>query len=337
MSNQPTHLVLEVCGADGQKRYFDLASDALTIGRTADCDVQLDSVRVSRCHARLIPDPSGAWLIRDMASRNGMRINGHTATENLLQSTDVVQIEEWELRVRPRRELEHDGTETTRWSAETEPDASGFTTLFTSPNPRLEAAHLAMVSALGQRLAEIPQDRQRLTYLCRALVEADMRCSTAVVLRVNRVDFRQSPQLLCPVQFRNGCAAPRIVRGIVEAAVNGERPILAGGALASGLTINFAEERPRCSCFHRLPPAHRGGGRRCVVRHRATPMWNRRLAGADHPCGRAVEKGPIADRGPPQHAGQPGPAARSEKGSGNSDVPGTAKCRRAGTANRHRI
>jgi phosphoserine phosphatase RsbU/P len=251
MPHDPTTSILEVCGADGQKKTYDLAGDALTIGRSPDCDVQLESVRVSRCHAQLCRDPSGAWLIRDLASRNGTRINGQSITKHLLEAGDVMQIGEWELRLRAHDERED--SDTTHWSSDEQADAGGFTTLATAPPLQLDARHLVLVGALGQRLAEIGQDRQRMTYLCRSLVEGEMRCSTAVVLRVNRHDFRQPPQLLCPVQFRHGTAPPRISRGIVEAAVNGERPILAGGALASGLTINVAEEDRGVHAFIACP------------------------------------------------------------------------------------
>jgi serine phosphatase RsbU (regulator of sigma subunit) len=188
-----------------------------------------------------------------MASRNGTRVNGQTITEHRLESGDVVEIGGWELRVGPRHEPEQEDAETTFWSSEQELDASGFTTLATAPAPVLGAGHLVMVGALGQRLVEIPQDRARMTYLCRALVEGEMRCSTAVVLRVNRADFHQPPQLLCPMQLRGDSAPPRISRGIVEAAVNGERPILAGGALSSGLTVNFAEEDRGVHAFIACP------------------------------------------------------------------------------------
>jgi serine phosphatase RsbU (regulator of sigma subunit) len=253
MSLDPTSSVLQVRGADGQTRYFDLAADSLIIGRSPDCAVHLDSIRVSRCHAQLCRDPSGAWLIRDMGSRNGTRVNGQHVTEHPLQAADVVQIGEWELTVGPRHEQERDDADSTRWSLEEVADVGGFTTLAGAPPLRLDSGHLALVGALGQKLAEIASDRQRMTCLCRTLVEDEMRCATAVVLRVNRRDFAQPPQLLCPMQLCRDGAPARISRGIVEAAVNSEQPILAGGALASGFTINVAEEDRGVHAFIACP------------------------------------------------------------------------------------
>jgi serine phosphatase RsbU (regulator of sigma subunit) len=253
MSHDVTTSVLQIRATDGQKRCVDLSGDVVSIGRSADCDVQLESVRVSRCHAQLTRDSGGAWIIRDLDSRNGTRVNGQSITEHPLQAGDIVQIGEWELRLRPPHEQEHDDADTTHWSTDEPADADGFTTLATAPPLQLDARHLALVGGLGQRLAEIAQDRQRMTYLCRSLVEGEMRCSAAVVLRVNRRDFRQPPQLLCPMQIHHGCVPPRISRGIVEAAVNGERPILAGGALASGLTINVAQEDRGVHAFIACP------------------------------------------------------------------------------------
>jgi FHA domain/Domain of unknown function (DUF1707) len=47
----------------------------LTIGRAADCDCVVSDPTVSRHHAELRRD-GGRWLIRDLGSRNGTRVNG---------------------------------------------------------------------------------------------------------------------------------------------------------------------------------------------------------------------------------------------------------------------
>ncbi len=47
---------------------------AISIGRSQDCDLVLDDVRVSRRHARIV-NRGGAFWIEDLQSRNGVSIN----------------------------------------------------------------------------------------------------------------------------------------------------------------------------------------------------------------------------------------------------------------------
>jgi hypothetical protein len=47
----------------------------VTLGRSRDCDCVLDEPSVSRRHAELRRE-AGRWLLRDLGSRNGTRVNG---------------------------------------------------------------------------------------------------------------------------------------------------------------------------------------------------------------------------------------------------------------------
>jgi pSer/pThr/pTyr-binding forkhead associated (FHA) protein len=61
------------------------ASDGLvTLGRSRDCDCVLAEPSVSRRHAELRRDGE-SWLLRDLGSRNGTRVNG----VRLLGETEV--------------------------------------------------------------------------------------------------------------------------------------------------------------------------------------------------------------------------------------------------------
>jgi hypothetical protein len=51
------------------------AQDALLIGRASSCDVALSDQTVSRRHARLL-FRDGAWIVKDLASKNGVTVNG---------------------------------------------------------------------------------------------------------------------------------------------------------------------------------------------------------------------------------------------------------------------
>jgi hypothetical protein len=66
----PTALLL----IDGQRRVVGPAG--ATLGRSRQCDVVLNDPNVSRQHAELRPR-GGSWVLTDLGSTNGSRINGH--------------------------------------------------------------------------------------------------------------------------------------------------------------------------------------------------------------------------------------------------------------------
>jgi FHA domain/Domain of unknown function (DUF1707) len=60
------------------------AESTVTLGRSRNCDCVLAEPSVSRRHAELRRD-AGRWLLRDLGSRNGTRVNG----ARLLGETEV--------------------------------------------------------------------------------------------------------------------------------------------------------------------------------------------------------------------------------------------------------
>jgi hypothetical protein len=71
---------------------FDLPQGGTIIGRSLDCHLTLEDPLVSRRHARIVVDESGA-RIEDMGSRNGVRVNGAVIREPLaLRNGDRVRI-----------------------------------------------------------------------------------------------------------------------------------------------------------------------------------------------------------------------------------------------------
>lgn len=61
----------------------------IVVGRDPDCDLSVDSVRVSRRHAEFIPTPRGV-SVRDLGSRNGILVNGSRVDEALVGPADRV-------------------------------------------------------------------------------------------------------------------------------------------------------------------------------------------------------------------------------------------------------
>src|SRR5208283_2321566 len=103
MSEAEDDLYLEVSTGGGPAIRQELRGDRLSIGRSPDCDIPLDSTRVSRRHAELEKDAQGNWLVRDLSSRNGTRVNGRPVAQQVLQNGDRIHIGEFEIRYRDRR------------------------------------------------------------------------------------------------------------------------------------------------------------------------------------------------------------------------------------------
>ncbi|HMO00576.1 MAG TPA: FHA domain-containing protein [Miltoncostaeaceae bacterium] len=76
---------------------FSLDRDTVTIGREPTADVFLDDVTVSRNHAVITRQPSGAAL-RDLGSLNGTYVNRRRIEdEELLEDGDELQIGKFRL------------------------------------------------------------------------------------------------------------------------------------------------------------------------------------------------------------------------------------------------
>ncbi len=62
------------------------------IGRTADNQIQVDEISVSRHHAEIQLSHGGLYTVRDLGSANGTFVNGNTITSQDLLHGDVLQI-----------------------------------------------------------------------------------------------------------------------------------------------------------------------------------------------------------------------------------------------------
>lgn len=63
----------------------------LLFGRHAECDIQLNSKKVSRRHCCLA-QVNDYLVIRDLGSTNGVKINGLKVTEGRLRAGDELEI-----------------------------------------------------------------------------------------------------------------------------------------------------------------------------------------------------------------------------------------------------
>ncbi len=70
-------------------RRHELGSRTYTLGRLPGCDLQLTHPDVSRKHAELRP-VEGGWVLVDLASMNGTRINGSPISAQRLDDGDEI-------------------------------------------------------------------------------------------------------------------------------------------------------------------------------------------------------------------------------------------------------
>ncbi|MEC7525588.1 MAG: response regulator [Myxococcota bacterium] len=73
-------------------RRFSLDGGHALVGRSEECDIQLDDTKVSRQHARVAQREDGAWYVEDLGSRNGTLVNGERVDLSLLKIGDRIQL-----------------------------------------------------------------------------------------------------------------------------------------------------------------------------------------------------------------------------------------------------
>ncbi len=86
-----------VCLTGEAPRSFRLGKPAMTIGRSAHCEIQIVTQFVSREHARLEIEPDGV-VIEDLESKNGVFVNAVRVERETLRHGDLVTVGETQFR-----------------------------------------------------------------------------------------------------------------------------------------------------------------------------------------------------------------------------------------------
>lgn len=68
-----------------------LGDEPVSIGRLSECDIQVDDTHVSRRHAEVRRD-GDAFVVVDLQSSNGTRVNGATVKERVLTDGDEIKV-----------------------------------------------------------------------------------------------------------------------------------------------------------------------------------------------------------------------------------------------------
>ena len=71
-------------------RAFTLPGQAETIGRESKNDIVIPDINVSRVHAEIRQDESGAWILTDLGSTNGPFVNGRQIKSTALHDADRI-------------------------------------------------------------------------------------------------------------------------------------------------------------------------------------------------------------------------------------------------------
>ncbi len=111
-STQPSYII-RLHLNDRELGRWTLDERPLEIGRATDNEIVLENLTISRHHARIEMGPDGP-VIRDLESRNGLRVDGVSCQEAPLSDGTVVEIGRHILRC-----------ETAATRAEVEDDAPG--------------------------------------------------------------------------------------------------------------------------------------------------------------------------------------------------------------------
>lgn len=80
------------------QRVYDLAGTSVTIGRESGNDIVVQDINASRKHAELRLNTRGLWVITDLGSMNGTRVNGISVASQPLYPGDIVTIGKTEYR-----------------------------------------------------------------------------------------------------------------------------------------------------------------------------------------------------------------------------------------------
>src|SRR5580704_11253225 len=90
-ANPHTACLIVISGKAVGKMY-KLTAPEMVIGRSADCQIQLEDDGVSRRHAKVSLAPEGVIRLVDLASTNGTWFDGARIDSHVLRDGDKVQI-----------------------------------------------------------------------------------------------------------------------------------------------------------------------------------------------------------------------------------------------------
>lgn len=232
-----------ISGGEMPAQRVALAGDRMLVGRAADADIRLDRNTVSRHHAELFRDPFGRWWARDLGSRNGIRLGDRRITERALQLGDALQIGEFVLTYSPAT---GDSTVSpTRTTLRTSDAQADIHSLQDFEQPKLAAAHLAVLIEFGRELLETDDASERLSRLCRLMLRDEFGGRYAAALRSSG---EGAAEVLCgPFSAAAWPHPPHVSRRLVQAVQQTGRPALASNCAEGPEVVQMTIAAPIAS------------------------------------------------------------------------------------------
>ncbi len=151
-------------------RSFDLKPSGTSIGRQPDVDIYLESLAVSRQHARILCN-NGQFFVEDLGSSNGTYVNGEKILDRRsLGEHDMVQIGPYLLALRP--DPSASGTETNSLVRASVDARSYYSLLNENASQKLQVV-LEIAQNLGHTLEEDALLNQLVDHLLRLFPQSD--------------------------------------------------------------------------------------------------------------------------------------------------------------------
>lgn len=231
---------------------FPLNPLGTTIGRSPDCDIVLDSSRVSRKHARLFLDPFDRWIIEDLDSTKGTFVNGQRVDAHALLPGEEVTVgpysAELAVPMAPETPPESErSTSTQVYDEHMEILQSG------SRDERpLTVGRLKELNRLTDRLSSLPSGEEVYRMTCRLLCRG--RNTASLILRLDKGNdvVTTPPSVLAGrVAGSEGVAinldegSLRLSRRVLEAVRTGNETVMAKSVPSFGqeLTLTVLDEQ----------------------------------------------------------------------------------------------
>lgn len=211
----------------------------MIIGRSADCDIRLDKTTVSRQHAELFRDPFGRWWIRDLGSRNGIRVGEQRVGERALRPGDAVGIGEFVVRFQAAQ-LESRPASTLTIVPASDAAAQIFD-IEQMETPRIAAEHLSVLIEFGRELLDIEEPAHRHEKLCRLMLKPEFGGRFSLVVRAGAVPGNV---VAGPFVAAEGDAGPHISQRLLDSVRHTGHACLASSRASSPDVVQMTIAAP---------------------------------------------------------------------------------------------
>jgi len=225
---------IELKSPDGAARRIHVSAARMVIGRAPACDICLDVDLVSRQHAELIHDPFGRWWVRDLGSRNGIKVNGQKVGEQAVGPADVIRVGKYELRLMSA--AQKPGAVNAALPTQSE-QTFAVQTLDVSTAPAVTAEHISAILDVGKRLAATSDSDARRQLLCDFMVGKEFNGILAVFMRIDEKDGQ--PRAISPLTWGSAGQQPyHVSRTLVRAMRRAGKPVV--GSNTHGTDIEMS-------------------------------------------------------------------------------------------------